>query len=164
MTLEVIRRLYAFNEWANARYLESITNLSGEAFGRTIASSFPSIRDTFGHIAGAEWLWLRRWLGESPTSIPSWSQDCTLDILRTRLGEVEEERREFIAGLTDTRLHEPLEFRLLSGKPGKAPLLELMVHVTNHSTYHRGQLATLFRHIPATPPATDYLIFAGALQ
>jgi uncharacterized damage-inducible protein DinB len=162
MDLAFIRRLYAYNEWANARYFAAARALSNEALGRPITSSFSSIRDTLGHIVGAEWIWLRRWLGESPTAQPSWTTGATLDELRREMDAVEAARHRFLDGVDATRLTKAVSFRFLSGRAAEASLVTLLVHVVNHSTYHRGQLATLLRQVGATPPSTDLLLFPGA--
>jgi uncharacterized damage-inducible protein DinB len=162
MDLALIRQLYAYNEWANARYFVAAGELSEEAYGRAVTSSFPSIRDTLGHVVGAEWIWLQRWLGESPTAQPSWTTGATRDELRRELDGVESARHGFLDGLDAARLGAPVSFRFLSGRPAEASLVALLVHVVNHSTYHRGQLATLFRQVGATPPPTDLLLFPGA--
>ena len=68
-----------------------------------------------------------------------------------------EERRAFIAGLTEERLRADLSYRLLNGTTSSDPLHLLLRHVANHSTYHRGQVATFLRQLGVTPPSTDLI-------
>ena len=164
LNLEIIQHFYAFNEWANARYVTAAAELSDEAFTRTIPSSFPSIRDTLGHVVAAEWIWLQRWLGESPAAQPSWVAAASLVALRRELDAVESSRQRFLASLDADRIGQTVSFRFLSGKPGEASLISLLLHVVNHSTYHRGQLATLFRQVGAVPPGTDLVLFPGTTR
>ncbi|MBV8519413.1 MAG: DinB family protein [Acidobacteria bacterium] len=150
-------RLFAYTEWANARTIDVIRTLSEEQYTRALESSFPSIRDTLGHIVLVEWVWLRRWKGESPTAPPD--VDYALDALVAKLREVEEERRAFVATLTDDALAQPLSYRAIDGAAFTQILGDLVTHLVNHSTYHRGQLATLLRQVGAAPPSTDFVKF-----
>ncbi len=160
MQIDEVRRLFSYTEWANARVIECVRGLNEEQFARHVPSSFPTIRDTLAHIVLAEWIWLRRWTGESPASRPSWSvEEAPLAVIVDNLEAVQNERRELLAGLTDEDLQRDLSYRTLNGDPHTNRLGDLMVHVANHSTYHRGQLTTMLRQVGATPPTTDLIVF-----
>jgi len=62
--------LYEYNAWADRRVLGAARALSKERFSQPICSSFPSVRDTLGHICGVDWLWLERFQRRSPSAIP----------------------------------------------------------------------------------------------
>ena len=162
MNVDYFRRLFSYTEWANARFLESARGLSGEQLTQHIPSSFPTIRDTLGHMVFAEWLWLQRWKGENPTTRPDWTKEPSLDTIETRLREVERERAELLATLTDDDVSRDFPYRNMAGEPYNAMLGEQMAHVVNHATYHRGQLTTMLRQVGATPPSTDLVnLFAA---
>ncbi|HEX6100960.1 MAG TPA: DinB family protein [Thermoanaerobaculia bacterium] len=163
MNVEYFRRLFTYTEWANARFLECLRGLTDEQLAREIPSSFPSIRDTFAHMVFAEWLWLQRWKGESPTQRPEWTKDRSLETLAARLREIESERAGLLDSITDDDVRRDFPYRNLAGEPYSALLGELMTHVVNHATYHRGQLTTMIRQAGATPPSTDLVnIFAAS--
>lgn len=155
MNVDYFRRLFSYTEWANAAFLECIRGLTEEQYTREILSSFPTIRDTLAHMIFAEWLWLRRWKGENPTARPEWSKDAALESLAARLREIESERAELLASLTDEDVQRDFPYRNMAGSPYSAVLGEQMVHVVNHGTYHRGQLTTMIRQAGGTPPSTD---------
>jgi len=159
MTVEEIRSLYAYNRWANARLLEVIAGLPEDRLTAAIPSSFPSILGTLAHIVAAEWVWLRRWRGENPTAFPDWLSAPSLGPVREKLAEVEVERAAFVASLSDQDLERPLDYETLAGDPFRNRLADLLVHVVNHSSYHRGQLTTMLRQVGATPVATDYVLY-----
>lgn len=163
MNVEYFRRLFSYTEWANARMLEVVRGLSGEQFTRELVSSYPTIRDTLGHMIFAEWLWLQRWKGENPASRPDWTKQPSLETLDAQLREVERERAELLDSLTDEDVQRDLPYRSLAGDPLSAVLGDLMAHVVNHATYHRGQLTTMLRQVGATPPSTDFVnLFVAA--
>lgn len=66
------RELFGYSAWANGRVFEAAEALTTGPLSATIASSFPSIRGTLAHIVATEWIWLRRWRGESPAAAPGW--------------------------------------------------------------------------------------------
>jgi uncharacterized damage-inducible protein DinB len=131
-------------------------DLDGGSTCSTCRGGFPSINATLAHIVGAEWLWLRRWQGKSPTSAPAWEGKPTLTELKVYLHAVEEERASFISMLTDADLDRVVSYRGGDGRPFAHPLGQLIQHVVNHSTYHRGQLATQLHRLGTTPPNTNF--------
>jgi len=164
MTIEEARELFGYGSWATARMFSAAEALTQEQLEAPAASSFPSIRATLGHIVGAEWLWLRRWLGDSPTSMPAWADEPTLTELKVQLAAIEAERASFLAQLTDADVEGMVSYRAPDGKAFAHPLGQLMRHVVNHSTYHRGQLATLLRQLGHTPTAPGTRCLHGRLK
>lgn len=159
MRVADVLELYAYNEWANARMFGAATKLDSEVFTTPRGSSFSSIRDTIAHIAASEWVWLRRWRGVSPSAQPEWSSLPDAAALTEKLREVESDRAAFLRGLTDEDLSKPLAYRNLKGDDFSELLMDQLVHVVNHSSYHRGQVATLSRQAGFPAPATDLIVF-----
>jgi uncharacterized damage-inducible protein DinB len=159
MSLNDIRNLYSYTEWANARFLEAIGGLSEEQYARELVSSMPTIRDTMAHIVMAEWVWLRRWKGDTPTALPEWMHEPALATTTAELRAIEEERRAFLDTLGDDDLQRPLTYRKFNGDVFTDRLGDLLQHVANHSTYHRGQLTTMLRQVGAVPPSTDVTVY-----
>lgn len=156
--LDEIRQLYEFNRWANGRILEAAAALDPEPFDRDLGSSFPSVRATLAHILGAEWIWLSRWNGTSPTAPPAWPLDDVAS-LRARWTEVEAGQAALLAALTEDRLDQVIDYRNLAGEPYRSPLWQMLRHVVNHSSYHRGQVTTMLRQLGAAAPATDLILY-----
>jgi uncharacterized damage-inducible protein DinB len=155
-----LRRLYDYTDWANERLLGAIAELSEEQFTRPIVSSFSSIRDTLSHIAFAEWIWLERWKGSSPSEYPAWTKESSFAALRDRLHAIAADRNAYLDRFTDDMAASTIDYRSMKGDPFTMPLGELLFHCANHSTYHRGQLVTMLRQAGATAvPSTDYSQF-----
>lgn len=159
MRVADVLSLYAYNEWANARIFSAAGELDQEVFTTPRGSSFSSIRDTVAHIATSEWVWLRRWRGESPSAQPEWSSLQDAAALTEKLREVAADRAAFLRELADADLARPLAYRNLKGDDFSEPLVDQLVHVVNHSSYHRGQVATLSRQAGFAAPATDLIVF-----
>jgi uncharacterized damage-inducible protein DinB len=159
MNLEDFRRLYDYNSWANHRTLDASTSVSEEQFTRDLRSSFRSVRDTLVHIMLVEWLWLERWRGRSPDKYPPATDFPTLESVRRRWSEVERSLLEYIAALTQQDLDRVISHKTLAGVPQAAPLWQMLQHLVNHGTYHRGQVATMLRQLDAKPISTDLILF-----
>ena len=156
--LEEIRQLFAYHRWANARVLAAAGELDHEAFARDLRSSFASVRDTLTHMISADWIWLQRWRGTSPTAGPGWDA-ATHAALVSHWEEVERDQRAFLDGLGEKELERTIPYRALNGVAYENTLGELCRHLVNHGTYHRGQLATMLRQVGVKPPQTDLILY-----
>jgi uncharacterized damage-inducible protein DinB len=159
MTPQEMRTLYDYNAWANHRSMEAASALTAEQLVQPMGSSFGSVRDTLGHIYGAEWVWLERFQGRSPSSLPDTTQFKDIASLRERWNELEKRLLDFVRGLTQADLDRVFEYRTLKFGVYRNPLWESMQHLANHGTYHRGQVTTLLRQLGAQPIATDLMHF-----
>jgi uncharacterized damage-inducible protein DinB len=155
MNRQDILTLFDYNAWANTRMLDAVESLPAEQFLRDLGNSFPSVRDTLAHILGAEWIWLRRWHGDSPSRGLPAAEFPTVASLRSRFSAVEGERRAFLDTVSEERLARPFTYRDLAGNQHALPLVQSLAHVVNHGTYHRGQVTTLLRQLGAKPVSTD---------
>jgi uncharacterized damage-inducible protein DinB len=159
MDLKRIQALYDFNRWANGRVLEAAEKLTPKQFTKDLRNSFPSVRDTLVHIMGAEWIWLERWRGNSPKGLLAASEFPTVSSIRNRWTEIERGQREFITDVTEESLKKVIAYTNLKGDPYQYPLWQMLQHLVNHSTYHRGQVTTMLRQLGAKPVATDILVY-----
>ena len=164
MNLTDIRHLFDYTEWANDLAMEAADKLPEEDLRRDVGISHKSIFGTLLHMAGAEWIWLERWNGNSPAKAEAWSmwtpESCAdLAALNDRWSEVIDRRAQYISELDETRLAAELPFKLLSGDPSSMPLVDQMQHVANHATLHRGQVVGMIRQLGVEPPSTDLLFY-----
>ena len=159
MNAEDIRRLYDYNSWANRRTLEACAPLGEEQFTRDLHSSFRSVRDTLAHIFLVEWLWLERWQGRSPDAFPPANDFPNLDSVRRRWAEIERNLLDYVASLGQADLDRVISHKTTAGLAQAAPLWQMLQHLVNHGTYHRGQVATMLRQLDAKPVSTDLILF-----
>lgn len=159
MRVEDFRLLYQYNRWANARVLDSVAALPGERFTEDVSGSFRSVRDTLTHILAAEWIWLKRWKGTSPPALLDPVEFPDVAAFKARWAEVEAEQADFVEGVTEEALQEVIAYVNMKGETWRYPLWQMMQHLVNHSSYHRGQVATLLRQLQASPVSTDFLLF-----
>lgn len=151
--------LYDFNAWANQRTLDVCAALTPEQFTRDLASSFGSVRDTLAHIYGAQWIWLERWHGRVPTGLPSAADFPDFETVQRRFAEIDRNLVDYAASLTTDDIQRVVDFKTLAGVPISQPLWQMLQHVANHSTYHRGQVTTMLRQLGAKAASTDLIYF-----
>jgi uncharacterized damage-inducible protein DinB len=160
MTLQDLRTLLDYHYWARDRLLDALEPLSPEQFTRDLGSSFKSIRDTVAHVHAAEWAWWSRWNGESPTALLPAARFSDVASVRRAWAEQEEKTRAFLEDLGEDGVNRVFTYKLLSGAPGETPFWQMLYHVVNHASYHRGQVTTMLRQVGAEPPkSSDAIAF-----
>ncbi len=118
--------------------------------------SWGSLHALLVHAMGSQWVWLNRFLG---TSIPKplTAADCpTRDELAQRWPEVHSAYKGFLARQTLTALNAPLTFTNFRGETHTLPLGQLLMHVADHGTYHRGQINSLLKLCGGKPTDPSY--------
>src|SRR2546426_5684613 len=100
ISLTVLGELFDYNYWARDRQLEACATLTPEQFLRPLGNSFSSLRDTLAHLVGAEWIWLERWLGHTPRSMPSWELTTTAAVEEPRRA-VERDMQQYLPRLSE---------------------------------------------------------------
>ena len=159
MNLTEVQRLYDYNSWANERVLESLQPIGQEVFASNKQASHGSIRGIIAHIAGAEWIWLERWKGSSPAGLLPESEFETVEIAAQRLRKIDHDLQQFTSGLTQADLDGSRGYKTTEGKAYSNVLSDMLLHLANHSSYHRGQITTLLRQSGALPQSTDFILF-----
>jgi uncharacterized damage-inducible protein DinB len=155
MSVAMVRDLYDYHRWANRTLYDFAVALGEEVCAREVGGqfSYPRVTRMFGHLYGADWVWLSRWKGTSPTSIPG-DELTTMAAVRGRWDLLEAEQRAFVEGLNEADLARTIEFRNTAGQPYHAPLGQLLQHVANHATHHRSEIATMVTMLSGSPPDT----------
>jgi uncharacterized damage-inducible protein DinB len=159
MTRDDVLELFEYNAWANRLLFEASAKLSEADYLRDLKSSFGGIHGTLAHIVWAEHLWLTRWTGKPAPEIAQGRDLPGLPAVRTRWEDVEAERREWLRGLTDARLEETRVVKPSTGGEFVHTMRQMIRHAVDHSSYHRGQVVTLFRQVGAVPPVTGLIFF-----
>ena len=159
MTKDGLERLLDYTVWANHRAMRSAATLSVAEFKRDLGGSFGGVRGTLTHTLGAEWIWLERWKGVSPNRRLDEAEFPDVMAVRERWRVIEDHRASWLASLREGALAETIRYTTLDKRSFENPLWQLVQHVANHSTYHRGQVITLMRILGAKAPASDMVLW-----
>jgi uncharacterized damage-inducible protein DinB len=151
MTADDIRLLIDYHYWARDRLLAAVEPLTTEQYNADLGSSFPSLRDTLVHLYSAEWIWHRRLNGDSPAAMLAPDTFPDFSALQRAWRDHETMMREFLAGIGDA-VDRVVSYRTTDGRTFAEPIAQILQHVVNHGSYHRGQVTTMLRQLKAAPP------------
>jgi uncharacterized damage-inducible protein DinB len=151
--------LLDYQRWANIKTLDTSAKLSLEQLHRDLGSSFKSVFETLVHLYGADRAWLGRLEGQSP-SRPNPSDYPSLEALREAWEVVLDGWKTVIAKLENPKLE--IAYKSYDGAPFSSSLEEIVKHVVNHGTYHRGQVAAMQRMLGGEAVGTDLITYYRA--
>jgi uncharacterized damage-inducible protein DinB len=156
---DALRRLLDYTSWGDHRVLRAAATVSVDDFKRDLGGSHGGLRGTLVHILGAHWIWLERFKGVSPTQ--GWDEGDFPDVvaLSERWCAIEAHRDAWFRGLRLDAVSKRIAYRSMKGDPFSAPLWQLVQHVANHASFHRGQAVMMLRQLGVTPPATDFVLW-----
>jgi uncharacterized damage-inducible protein DinB len=154
-----VRRWFAYGRWANDRMFAACETLSADALASEQHTSFHSVLGTLEHMYGGDWVWLERWLGRTPTSFPAQGTMRAIADFRAAWAALDSQRADYLGAIDPGRLAEPLAYRNLKGEAFAYPLGDLLFHVSNHATYHRGQVMQLVRQLGGAATSTDFSLW-----
>ncbi|CEG27288.1 DinB family protein [Bacillus sp. B-jedd] len=157
-------QLYDYHVWANKKFFGRLKELPEEIYETKIQSVFSSIAETLVHIFVTDTLWLGVMKGKSMKEIHAAigevqekTKDRRLEIIETLYHELSVEYQEFLQSERD------LDKEIFPEHPKfgrlETNLAQLIQHVVNHGTYHRGNLAAMIRQQGYSSVATDYVFY-----
>ena len=147
-SVETIRHLFSYNDWANRRLLESLNAQSRQPQKAVRA---------LAHLVIAERTWLMRILrGEDNTGFNFWP-DASLKESEALAEETTKAYREMLEDLTEEGLEAIATYKNSKGVEYKTTYRDILMHVLMHSMYHRGQVAMAMRAEGEDPAYTDYI-------
>ena len=149
-----------YNHWANQSMVQWLLSKDPALMDKQVTSSFPSINKTLSHIWLAEYLWMCRIEGIQWKNLTGRHEGQGTKAISTDLLEASKYYIDKMASASEKDLNISIEYKLLSGEPSQTSVLNIIHHVMNHSTYHRGQLVTMGRELGfIDPPKTDFIQF-----
>jgi uncharacterized damage-inducible protein DinB len=158
MNLQALQTLLDYHYWARDRILDAAAQLTVDQFTTDLGNSFPSIRDTLVHLFSADRIWCARWEGQTPQAMLDPAAFPDVESIRTAWADHESKVRTHLAQLGDNGVTRTIDCRTFAGVPHSQPFWQILQHVVNHGSYHRGQVTTMLRQLGAAPPKSLDLI------
>jgi len=145
-------KLYQYNAWSNKRVLNCIKrqNVSDE-----------KILNIMGHILAAKLLWLHRIKGLPAPDVKLWGS-YTLDQLLPMSDDASKQWIDFVESTEN--FDRELTYRNYLNEPYVNNVETIMIHLVNHSSYHRAQIAMLLRQKGFEPINTDFITYDRVLR
>jgi uncharacterized damage-inducible protein DinB len=146
--------MLAYTTWASRRLVDAAAQLPPDQLTRDFGTNDKSVLGTLVHVFAADRVWFRRVMGNSPTKFVS-EADYQLSVLQNDWPALHEQWRQWAAGLTDEAAAEDLHYRDMSGNRWHQPIWQVVMHVVNHGTHHRGQAQGFLRSMGVAPQPLD---------
>src|SRR5262245_45015222 len=150
-----LRKLVAYNQWANEKILRAIAGMTAEELAQPVDAYVGSVAKNLQHILLATRVWLARWKGETPPAlgepVPApWSD---------AYAATHADFRAFVEPLTDADADRVVHYKDSRGNPFALPLGQRVTHLVNHSTHHRAETGMLLERRGRSPGDMDYLYY-----
>ena len=152
--------LFAFNRWANSKMLDACRKLTPEQYAAEPAPGWSAVRSTVYHLTVVTDVWLRTLAGDPDTSFPTEAELPGVDDAERILQRAYRILDSFLPELGREELATPRRF----SRPEwtvVAPPWVVLRHVVNHTTYHRGQIASKLKRFGVQQPETDLVFWAA---
>lgn len=144
----------AYTTWASRRLVDAASRLAPEELRRDFQTADHSVLGTLVHVFAADRIWLARVSGGAPQPFIS-DADYSLAVLQNDWPALHEKWRQWGQAMTDQSARESVTYKDTQGNTFSRPLWQLILHVVNHGTHHRGQVSGFLRAMGQTPPPLD---------
>ena len=151
---------WRYHQWATERTLESCEKLSFEELTKDLGGSFPSLRETLVHCLFADGVWFHRVQGLAYTK-PKPEDFSSVSDLKAAWQPL---FTSWIGLIDQTDPEKVLQYSALDGQPFKSSFEEIVRHVVNHGSYHRGQVAMMLRLLGHAPIQTDWIVMTRSAR
>jgi len=153
------RQLLLYTLWADRICLKALEQVAAEDLVRDTGTSFGSLLGTLSHILGSQRLWLARFEGKIMARVPDLTDFPDWETLTAAWNETSAELGFFLASLTAEQVSADVTWTSTLGVSYTRPLWQPVLHLVNHTTYHRGQVVSQLRQLGYEPPSTDMIYF-----
>lgn len=155
-----IRMLTRYSKWANDMMLNAMAELPPKEVANKRAAALGGMLFTLAHVDIVDRIWRGHLLGqdhgyrsrtvETPDS---------LEVLSEKWREMGDWYIAYADAMTEEGLNERIEFRFVDGGDGAMTRGDILIHVCNHKTFHRGHLCDMFYQSGFKPPAIDLPVY-----
>ncbi|MGM7721675.1 DinB family protein [Metabacillus sp. Hm71] len=161
-------QLYDYHVWANQRIFEYLKELPQDIYRKEIQSVFSSISEVLVHIYIADTIWLNVMSGisfdkaELRVQLREKTKGKSIEEMETMYFNLSEQFAEFFdrqGNLDQATFYEHPHFGRL-----ETNFFELVQHVVNHGTYHRGNITAMLRQLGYPGVMTDYVVYLYAMN
>jgi uncharacterized damage-inducible protein DinB len=152
-----LRKLYDYNVWANNKIFQHLRTLPEDILHREVPSSFPTIGATLAHIYVSDVTDLSTMkqvpdIDEKQAEWEAETKDASIGALEDCFKGIKEQYEDFLSGDLDFDAFVSDEDKFVSYS-------DIIQHVVNHSTYHRGNITCMLRQLGYSGVSTDILTY-----
>ncbi|MEY3543035.1 MAG: hypothetical protein RIQ29_443 [Pseudomonadota bacterium] len=155
-----VRMLTRYNRWANELVLKAIAELPSEEVYKKRSAALGGIIFTLAHVDIVDRIWKAHLTGVAhgynsrTTNTPE-----SLEILTQKLREMADWYIDYADTTNETLLNEVVKFDFVDGGSGEMTRGDILLHVCNNKTFHRGHLGNMFYQLGFRPPSIDLPVY-----
>jgi uncharacterized damage-inducible protein DinB len=155
---ELLTQYATYHLWANKQIFDVVLKLTPEQQQQEIVSSFPSIHSTLLHIWDAESIWWQRLKLQEHVVRNSTLRDYSTEEVVEQILLQSQQWLTWVKNASDAQINYVFAYQTTKREQFKDKVSQMLLHLFNHGTYHRGQLVTMFRQLGVEKiPATDFI-------
>jgi uncharacterized damage-inducible protein DinB len=161
MSIDYFRQFADYNHWANRRLYAAALAMPDEQYRRPTGVFFDSLHGTLNHLLLTDRVWLKRLTGEGehPDRLNAILFEDRNALARARMTE-DIRLIEFVRRTSEDDLRGVVSYQTMSGAPFRQELGQILLHLFNHQTHHRGHAHACCSIVTGTePPPLDLLLF-----
>jgi uncharacterized damage-inducible protein DinB len=162
VSVDTLRLQLDYSAWASQRLLDAAAKLSAEELTRDFKTADKTVLDTLVHVYAADRIWLSRVLGEQRATFID-PEDRDLTLLQTEWPALQQRWKLWLKDFTDGDVTRVIDYKDTKGRPYSQPIWQILFHVVNHGTHHRGQVSGFLRAMGQTPPPLDMMAYYRSL-
>ena len=160
MSAAAVQRLLRYKAWADDVFLATVATVPRVELGAPRPILFGSLIRTLHHAYAMDHVWKSHLLGQPHGFTTRNPEHCpSLATLIANQHEMDAWYVRFADGLAEPALDDVVHFEFIGGGAGAMSRRDILLHVVNHATYHRGHVADMLYELGLFPPATDYPVF-----
>jgi uncharacterized damage-inducible protein DinB len=162
-TPDALLMLTRYAAWSNIKLYEVIARLAPEELVKEQKIVFRSLIRTLEHVYAMDLVWQAHLEGRPhgfTSRTPALHDD--FDTLRAAQAKLDHWYTRAVEEMPERAADEVVNFNFIGGSPGSMTRAQIVLHVVNHKTYHRGHIADMLFQIPVQPPTTDLPVFLRA--
>ena len=166
--MKTLRMLMRYKAWADRLLFQSLARLSAEQLAQPQPIVFGSLLRTLNHVHAMDEVWRAHLTGRphgfttrNPQNCPGFAE------LQVAQADMDAWYVGYADDLEEALCDQEVRFEFIGGNPGVMSRRDILLHVVNHDTYHRGHVADMMYALNAHPPTTDLPVFlrhAGATE
>src|SRR5688572_10503738 len=154
------RMLTRYNAWANKLFFDAVAKLPEGEATRPRTTLFKNIVHTLNHNSVIDLIFQAHLQGrEHGFDARNTKDHPPLAELARAQAALDRWYIDWSDGVTADALNEKVDFKFVGGGPGAMTRGQMLLHIVNHTSYHRGFASDLFYQVPARPPTTDLPVF-----
>jgi len=158
VSADTLRQQLDYSAWASQRLLDEANKLSADELTRDFKTADKSVLETLVHVFAADRIWLARVQGTTRASFID-PQDRDLAVLNKQWPALQQSWKQYTASLGDQDVLKVISYQDTKGNPYQQPLWQILLHLVNHGTHHRGQVSGFLRSMGHTPPVLDLMAY-----